>query len=105
MILPSTSAFPKELDVEKLLRELTIEEKVAVTAGKCGAVLNAIWKQSKIELIICCRQRLLAHSPSPTVRHSLDSTLRWPERRTRHTIFRLRSLSVPTKWHSNRFYI
>jgi hypothetical protein len=35
MITSSTSALPKGLDVEKLLCELTLEEKVSLTAGKC----------------------------------------------------------------------
>jgi hypothetical protein len=38
MIFSSTSAFPTELHVEKLLSELTIEEKIAITAGKYNEI-------------------------------------------------------------------
>jgi hypothetical protein len=42
MRLSPNSALPNELDVEKLLCELTIEEKVALTAGKCGEFSSLI---------------------------------------------------------------
>jgi hypothetical protein len=41
MLVPTTAALPIELDVEKLLCELTLEEKVALTAGKCGGFRDA----------------------------------------------------------------
>ena len=33
----STLAMPNSLDIEKLLCELTTEEKISLTAGKCGS--------------------------------------------------------------------
>jgi hypothetical protein len=50
MLLPSTFEFPNELDVERLLCDLTIEEKVALTAGKRDDFPSSIREaQSRIE--------------------------------------------------------
>jgi hypothetical protein len=74
MLVPSTVALPSELDVEKLLCELTLEEKVALTAGKC-AIFLVNMEKSRIKADDFYRQRLLAYFTDSETRNSFHSSL------------------------------
>src|SRR3954452_15485952 len=74
------------IDVEKAIEELTLGEKVDLTAGKDNSQFQSHPRPSSLPMLTIHRPRFLAHSLHPTPKHPRPTDVRWAQRRARYTL-------------------
>lgn len=95
----------KSFDVESLIEELTLEEKVALTAGTNRSLHVVSWRKDSLLTLILIRKGFLAHSRYSAAWYTFHTPLRWSKWSPRNQVLWWRACSLLALRYRNRGYV